>query len=145
MKRSKIILLGVLIFLIIGSVVGSLIYTGMPLPGFESDPSKTTANADKDVNLRNSYEEQVEINLEILRDSTGQVVYTDTLVLNSGEKREGVYNFQKADPNGIESFNITSEYQDQERSVEIETDDCFGDTTIEVTSDGSLFPFYSTC
>ena len=144
MNKSKTVLFGILMLLLVGGAI-VLIYIDLAFLGFDSDPSKTTPNADKDVNIRNSYEERARIKLEIRRDSTKQVVYEDTFVLNSGDKLRSVYNFQRADPNGIESFNITAEYGDQKRSLEIKTDDCFGDITIEITNDDFLFPFYSTC
>lgn len=145
MNRSKLALYGALVILAIGGISGLFIYTDIPTLDPQTDPAKTTPNADKDINVRNSYRSLVTVDVEVQRDLTDNTVYEEQFLVGTDSNLEGVYNLQAADPDGIETFTIESTYKNRTKTIQVKTNDCFGDITIEVTSDGSLFPFYYIC
>lgn len=67
-----------------------------------------------------------------------------TYELDGGEERE-VYNLDRLDPDGIETFDVTANVGEQRESVEATTNECFGDVVIGIDRDGELQTFYSIC
>ena len=99
---------------------------------------------DKRVHLENAWNRSVEIRISVVREATNETVHEGTYTLEPGEERE-VYNVADADPDGVESFRVSATARNTTESVTIETNVCYGGAHVEVTEDGTLYPYYSIC
>jgi hypothetical protein len=123
-----------------------------PTTGVDSTDTKAVSteawsnqpDPDKRVHLENAWNRSVDIRLRVVRAATNETVHEKTYTLAPGAERE-VYTLAEADPDGIESFRVSATARNTTESVAIETNVCYGGAHVEVTEDGTLYPYYSIC
>ena len=101
-------------------------------------------DADKAVHVENRWNRSVEIRISVVRAATNETVYEETETFEAGADRD-VYNLAEVSPEGVESFRITATARNTTESVPIETSVCYGNAYVEITEDGSLYPYYAIC
>lgn len=117
---------------------------GTPTPGTLTRASNNP-QADHSIYVENRWNRSVNLTLTVVRAESGDVVYGRTWSESPGGEHE-VYNLERADPDGVESFRIVLELEDREtRTLDVATDACFGDAFFAVTERGDLDVTYSIC
>jgi len=96
------------------------------------------------VKLVNSWDEIVEIDVRVIRDATGEMVYNGTETVGPGTDQT-VYNLADADPDRVEAFTTVVTVRNETRRVTIETNECYGAVRAGVTDSGEAFAGYDIC
>lgn len=82
--------------------------------------------------------------LEVYHEDAGEIVHDRTHTIDAGESKT-VYDTTDAEPTGIDSFEVTCAFDDQERTVGVETNECYGWAEFVVTADDELLASYTIC
>ncbi|WP_323677038.1 hypothetical protein [Halorubellus sp. PRR65] len=105
----------------------------------EPDPSKL-------IRLGNEGEDGLAhtVALEVYREATGTVVHDENHVIPAnGEVK--AYDTATANPDGIESFRVTCTFEEQTKTVTIETSECYGWAEFVVSAEDALRGTYTIC
>lgn len=143
------------IFLIVGSLVavavvaggGYYLLTDEPNDDFRNNiqEAMNAPNADKDINIRNEYSKPIDITVTVENNSTGFEMYNESYSLEANSDLDGVYNLKQLNPDGVQTYRVGAEYNGTRDSTTVKTNNCYGDVIIEVTEDGTLYPYYAIC
>ena len=151
MGNQKIVIVGVLIVaLIIGGlflVTSDINYDknlGSQNPSGIQEATNTP-DPDKSIDVRNRFDETVNIRVKVRRNSTDEIVYNESYVIEPSEELDSVYNLNKSSPDGIEEYEVIAFYNNTREVVSIHTNGCYGDVFVEVTDSGMLYPYYAIC
>lgn len=131
-------------------VLGLLVLTAGCLSGgitstpFDPGEAANQPNANQKVLLENSWNRSVDIQVQVVRESTNETVLNDTYTLDPSTERR-VYTLSEADPKGVESFTIIATAQDTTDQVTIATSKCHGNAIAAIDEDGSMDLFYAIC
>ncbi|WP_123537737.1 hypothetical protein [Halosimplex salinum] len=98
----------------------------------------------KPVQLVNSWDEIVEIDVRVIREATNETVYKGSHTVGPGTDPT-VYNLVKADPDGIEAFTTVVTVRNETRRVTIETNECYAGVRAGVSDSGKAFASYDIC
>lgn len=104
-----------------------------------------TPDSDKEIDISNKFNETVDVELIVERNTTGEEVHNKSYTLNPEEEMEEVYNLKESNPDGIEDYTITATYDNQTENVTVATNQCYGGAVVEITEDGMIYPFYAIC
>ena len=150
MDNQKIAIIGIVV---LGLVVGGLFFVTSDVN--ESNPedenpsgileATNTPNPDKSIDVRNDFNQTVEVRIEVLRNSTGEIVHNETYNVESGEELDEVYNLNESNPDGIEEYEVISTYNETEESLSVFTNNCYGNVYVEITDSGMLYSYYAIC
>lgn len=104
-----------------------------------------TPNYDHEVVLRNTGTDSKTVDIQITQTDTGEVVYSESLAVDSDEKRSVFYFGPLEDRFGdVELFDISAETEESSDSIEFQTSECHGDPTV-IVSDADVTVTYSVC
>jgi hypothetical protein len=99
-----------------------------------------TPQPDHKIQMVNMRSDPVNMTVTVHRQKTGKTVHNQTYTLQpsqSLDKTVTAYNTRQANPDGIETFNVSVTANGSSDSFTVETDMCQGDITAQVTeSDG---------
>lgn len=124
-------------------------------PGSPASPSPTTPpdrhatasdrpDPDKAVHLRNEWNRSVDMRVRVLRAATGETVHEGSYTLAPGTERT-VYDTARADPEGVEPFEVVLTARNTTERVTVETSTCYGDAHGTVRGDGTVYLYYAIC
>ncbi|TQQ83240.1 hypothetical protein EGH24_00065 [Halonotius terrestris] len=115
-----------------------------PLDEDGNEDAITTPDPDHPIRLANETDQPVEVTVTVIRESTGETVYSETHQLAAEEQDREVYNTRQANPEGIESFRIELTSGGDTVTETVETSACYGEVIGFVTAEG-LRSTYSIC
>lgn len=96
------------------------------------------------VQLENNWNRDVDVHVRVVRAATNATVHDETHTLEPGAERT-VYNVAAAEPDGIETFDVTVTARNTTEHTQIRTSKCFGNAFARIRSDGDLFVSHSIC
>lgn len=99
---------------------------------------------DKTVFVENHWSENATLDVQVIRNTTGETVHDGSYEIEPGQERE-VYHLDRADPDGIERFTVVVSARNGTESVTIETSACYGNIGGTVGETGDLNVFYAVC
>lgn len=147
MENKKLLLIIGLLIVVV--VAGALYYLSTDESSVEFrnniQEAMNDPNADKDIDIRNEYSEPINITVTIVNNSTGDEVYNESYSIDANSNLDSAYNLQELNPDGVQEYRVGAEYNGTRESVTVKTNNCFGDVIIEVTQDGTVYPFYAIC
>lgn len=146
--ESKKIAVATVCLLVVGLGIG---LTDNPISQalFDDDPANThskainTPDPDKSVNLENQGNNTQDVRIEVVRDSTGNIVHNQTYSVN--DTIDNVYNLKEADPEGVESFTVMATTDEDSDQVSLDTSRCFGNVYVEVTEKNGIYVYHTVC
>jgi hypothetical protein len=99
---------------------------------------------DHAVRLHNDWNQRVTVHVRVVRNATNATVHDATYTLAPGTERTA-YNVARADPDGVEQFEVVVTALNTTERTEVRTSECFGSAFARIRSDGSLFVSHSIC
>ena len=105
----------------------------------EPDPSKT-------VRLVNDGEDGVAhtVHLEVYREATGTVVHDQSHEIPANSEVLA-YDTADANPDGVEAFRVTAEFDGDSKQVRIETSKCYGWAEFVISAEDEFRASYAIC
>ncbi len=122
---------------------GLLVAMG-PAAGCLGTPASDQPSPDHSLYLENSGDESVTFDVVVVRTGTNETVHDRSHVLGPGDERE-VYNTNESVTDSIETFEVRWAAANETGTVEIITNNCYGDAYVVVEADGTASSFYSVC
>ena len=103
-----------------------------------------TPDPDQSIQIKNERSDPVNVTATVVRETTGEIVHNQTYTLQPDETNTA-YNTRQANPDGIEKFNVSVTSGGSTDSFTLETDQCMGDLTAQVTESDGIDMLYSIC
>ena len=103
-----------------------------------------TPEPDHSIQIKNERSDPVNVTATVVRETTGEIVHNQTYTLQPDETNTA-YNTRQANPDGIEKFNVSVTSGGSTDSFTLETDQCMGHLTAQVTESDGIDMLYSIC
>jgi hypothetical protein len=149
MVKRKIIakvIVSIIVLIISLAVVYSLIDRNISIgPGSAMQEASNTLDTDKNITLRNKASKVADVSLTVVNKTTGQTVFTRNYTIEPNSQSRGIYNLRKLNITSIQEYRIRSTYNRKSENVSVVTNQCYGNTIIEITERNSLNMFYAIC
>ncbi|ELY63946.1 hypothetical protein C489_17902 [Natrinema versiforme JCM 10478] len=94
--------------------------------------------------LENHGNESATFDITVVRTATNETVHDQSYVLDPEEDRE-VYNTNESISDGIETVAFRWAAANETGTVEITTNDCYGNAYVTIREDGTAESTYSIC
>lgn len=145
MEQKYLIGLAVIVILVIGGIGFVFITDEDGSPDDPHTEAINTLDPDKKVNIENMYNQSQTVELEIVRNSTGETVHSEEYELDGNSSMEPAHTISVSEDSEIETFILNVTVEDQSENITVKMNKCYGNAYIEIQEDGTLYPFYSIC
>ncbi|MDS0259685.1 hypothetical protein NDI56_09805 [Haloarcula sp. S1CR25-12] len=108
------------------------------------DQRSDIPDPDKQLELRNDWNQTVTVGVEVIRNATNATVHRGSYEIEPNTQR-AVYSTAKANPEGAEYFRFVLTARNTTVQETIRTSTCYGGPVLEIAADGTVSSHYSVC